>query len=176
MTFANSKLRWLTVLVATGLIPALILPGCGARSEAEGLCGDVTAVASDAQKMKYVKEWIASHLSDQKFLESIRRNPTLRHKDERLPESGGLDWKYLGVAAELTRVEFNRHYYQSGGADADRYGSVSLQLGRSFIVIRLGSTNDLGLDWSPEYLSKLKAFGDDVFVFCDGSADSHTPG
>ncbi len=147
------------------LMLAALLPACG-EGTYESACRGVTAIASDAQKMRYVKGWIDARLSDRRFVESLRKSGTLEHNDPRNLQFGGLDWKYLGLPGDSASLQFNMPLSKSGGWDVGRIGSVSLLYLRTFIVIRLTPANDLGLDWPAEELAKAKAVGDEVFVIC----------
>jgi hypothetical protein len=116
--------------------------------------------------MKYVKEWIAARLNDQKFRESLRSDYLLDSDDERMREFGGFDWKYLGIHESVGVLEFNRTFESPGGWNVDRIHSVEIWLGRKSIVIRLSP--DMEREWTPEVMARLKPVGEDVFVNCGG--------
>ena len=160
--------RFVIVFAATALTLAFILPGCGTRSLEEERCSALTAIASDTAKMRYAKEWIASHLSDKRFLESLRTRSELGYSDARMLD---LDWEFLGIPRELVTLQFNIDVSDSGGRNIERIDSASIRFGRSFIIIRLSAAKDFGLHWLPERLAKIKAVGDGVFVYCDRGGD-----
>ena len=144
-----------------------VLLGCGPLSARGEVCRAITAIASDAKKMQYVKAWAASRLSEKDFVEQLRTRNTFESNDER--SYGGLDWQRIGIEEGLASVEFNLGLSDAGGWDINQIHSVSIRRGRSMIVIRLSSANDLGLYWTPERLAELKPVVEDVFVYCDGS-------
>ena len=144
---------------------AAVLPACG-ESSYERACRGVTAIASDVQKMSYVKGWIDARLSDRRFVESLRKHKALEHNDPRNLQYGGLDWEYLGIPGDMASLQFDMPLSKSGGWDVDRIGAVSLLYYRTFIVISLRPAKDPGLEWPTEELAKAKAIGDGVFVSC----------
>lgn len=154
------KSRRLALFLAAGLLASA---SCSRTSE---VCTSLTAIASDAQKMRYAKEWILSHLADHDFRESLRISNSFDHDDGRIQEFGGLDWKYLGVPDRYAELRFNMPVTDSIEWDITRVGSASLRWGRSFILIKLSSAKDMGLPWSPEDFARLKPVGDGVFVNC----------
>lgn len=129
-------------------------------------CAGVTAIASDAQKMRYVKSWIASRTSDQEFMNEIRRNRFAEPGDARLKEYIGLDWAYLGLNPEFASLAFNVKNAGKHDFDATEIGSVSIGQGRSMIIIRMNNSEDFGLLWPAEELSRLRPVADEVFVYC----------
>jgi len=117
--------------------------------------------------MRYAKKWIASHLADPRFLESIQKRSTFEYGDERTASLGGLDWKYLGYPEQFASLQFNMGITDSGKWDVTQVHSASLRQGRSFIIIKLSAAKHLGLFWSPEDLAEIRAVSKDVFVYCD---------
>ena len=164
LVILDGKLRRAMVVAAAASMLALILPGCGTRSLEEERCIALTAIASDTEKMRYAKEWIASHLSDKRFQESLRTRSELGSNDPRMLD---FDVKYLGIPRELVTLQFNMDVSDSGGRDIKQIDSASIRLGRTYIIIRLSAANDFGLLWPPEMLAEIKAVGDGVFVYCD---------
>ncbi len=149
------------------LVLAVGLLGSSPYSQASEVCASLTTIASDAQKMRYAKEWIVSHLADRDFLKSLRIRNSFRHDDERVKRFGGLDWKYLGFPERYyVELRFNMPVTDSIEWDITQVGSASLRWGRSFILIKLSSAKDMGLPWSPEDFARLKTVGDGVFVHC----------
>jgi hypothetical protein len=140
---------------------------CLSCSQRQNPCDAVDAIARDAKKMAYVREWITSRLANQKFLESVGTRHTFTYGDERVGEFGVVDWKYLGFANELASLRFNMDTTESGKWDSTRIDSVSLQQGRVAIIIRLSSAEDFQSAWPPEALEKMHSVADDVLVYCD---------
>ena len=141
------------------------LSGCEQQSPVRQLCGLLTAIASDPNKVAYIKKWIGSHLEDEKFRETLRDFNSLRAHDERMQRFGDLDWKYLGIAEGIGTVEFHGAL-NAGHLDVSRINAVEMSVGRSSIFVRLSSDNSAGQSWSPEHLAEMRAFGEDVFVSC----------
>ena len=158
------------IFIAAALTLAVFLPACGTQSDDERRCSAITKIAGDAQKMRYAKEWIASHLSDRRFREILRKGRSFEHNDYRIQEFGSLDWEFLGIPADFASLDFNLVLNEAGQWDIDRIDSASLTVGRVSIIVRLGPGKGLGLDWPPEELAKIRPVGEDVFVYC-GSAD-----
>jgi hypothetical protein len=129
-------------------------------------CAGVTRIASDSQKMTYVKSWIASRTSDQEFMNEVRRNRFFEPGDPRLHEHIDLDWAYLGLTPELVSLAFNVKNAAKRDFDATRIESVSLGQGRTTIIIRLSKSEDFGLLWPTEELSRIKPIADEIFVYC----------
>ena len=66
-------------------------------------------------------------------------------------------------------MEFNINEPGKHDLDASDIASVCLTQGRSGIIIKLHAAGDLGLQWPPEAMSKLRPISGDVFVYCDNS-------
>jgi len=132
-------------------------------------CNGVTAIARDPQKMKYVQAWAASRTHDERFMAALRESSSFVRGDPRSRHYIDLDWSYLGFSRDLAWVEFNTNEVDQHDIDAAEIGSVSVTQGRSSIIIKLSAAGDLGLQWPPEAMKKLKPISDDVFVYCDSS-------
>ncbi len=164
---STKKLLCGNALAVVAFAVFFVLFGCGPLSADGEVCRAITAIASDPKKMQYVKAWAASRLSEKDFVERLRTRNSFESNDER--NYGGLDWQRIGIEEGLASVEFNLGLGDAGGWDVNQIHSVSIRRGRSMIVIRLGSANNLGLYWTPERLAELKSVGQDVFVYCDGN-------
>jgi hypothetical protein len=130
-------------------------------------CAGLTAIASDGQKMERVKAWLASRMSDKDFMDAVRQNRYFEPGDPRLQKYIDLDWRYLGFVPEYASLVFNSRNIERHDFDAGEIESVSLGQGRSSIIIRLGSAEDLGLRWPAQEAKKMKAVRADVFVYCE---------
>ena len=122
----------------------------------EEICSFLTAIASDASKMKYVKQWIASRLADAKYLESLRAANTEYSDDEALRTFGDLDWESLGIATGAARLRYLMEL-KNPGWDVDHIYAVEISLARKSIVIDLAHSNRF---------AELKFVGEDVYVDC----------
>jgi hypothetical protein len=129
-------------------------------------CAGLTAIASDAQKMKYVEAWIYSRTTDHKFMNELRRNRFFAPGDGRMQEYVDLDWTYLGLNPKLVSLAFNVKNAGARDFAATQIGSVSIGQGRSMILIRLNDSRDFGLLWPVEDLSRIEPIADQVFVYC----------
>jgi len=152
--------------IVTSLLASVLLT-CAACSPRGDSCSAIDAIANDTTKMHYAREWIASHLADPKFRESVQRRHTFDFGDERISQFGMVDWKYLGFAKELASLRFNMATTNSGEWDISRIDSVSLQQGRVAIVIRLSSLESFQSFWPQEVLAKMHSVANDVLVYCD---------
>lgn len=158
----------------SGMVPIVVvatlmagLVGCGLQSPGEQWCGLLTSIANDPNKVSYTKQWIGTHLADERFRESLRDLRTLPSHDGRMKEFGAFDWKYLGIADGAGWLEFHGALESSGRLDVSRINAVEVSIGRSSILVRLSSENSARQTWSPEHLEETRAVGDDVFVYCD---------
>jgi len=157
------------VLLASGVVTALAVTFFLFVFEwgelHDDTCAGVTRIAGDAQKMKYVKSWIASRTADQEFINEIRASRFFQRGDPRLQQMD-LDWAYLGLTPEFVSLAFNVKSASDPEFEATKIESVSIGQGRSTIIIRLNESEDFGLLWPAEELSKIKPVADDVFVYC----------
>jgi hypothetical protein len=135
-----------------------------AHKDGSQICGDLTAIAGDAPKMKYVRDWAISRMNDPQFMQAVRQYGRFRADPKKYID---LDWGYLGFTPLSGWMEFNIKLDDWSDADATEVGSVSLHRGRSFIIVGLRANGDLALEWPPAEMSKLKAVGSDVFVYCE---------
>lgn len=157
------------VLFASGVVTALVVTFFLLLFEREklhdGTCAGVTRIAGDAQKMKYVKSWIASRTADQEFMNEIRTSKFFQRGDPRLQQVD-LDWTYLGLTPEFVSLTLNVKSVNDSEIEASKIESVSIGQGRSTIIIRMSGSEDFGLLWPAEELSKIRPVADDVFVYC----------
>jgi hypothetical protein len=149
----------------------VVLPGCDSQSPGVQYCELITTIARDPDKMTYIKEWIASHLEDERFRETLRDLHTVRAEDERMQRFGDLDWKYLGIAQGIGTLSFHGALEtDSGRLDVSRINGVELSVGRSSIYVRVTAEDFARQTWSPQHLPGMKAFGEDVFIDCGADA------
>jgi hypothetical protein len=135
-------------------------------------CRQLTALAQDPQKIKYVREWAASRLNDPSFMNAVRQYDGWFRTDWH-HQYIDLDRGYLGLYPDAW-VEFN--IYTDADiryVNAKKVGSISLHVIRSSIIIGLRGEAGLGLIGTPEYMKTLKGFGNQVFVDCECTPDIH---
>jgi hypothetical protein len=128
-------------------------------------CSQLTAIASDPQKIAYVRAWVASRSQDERFMTAVKTDARFDHDDPGTWQSIDLDWQRLGLSPINARLEFNDGFAPYVRTLGIR--SVSLYQGRSGIIIGL-SAGDLGLgSWSTEQVRQLRLVADGVYVYCD---------
>jgi hypothetical protein len=128
-------------------------------------CNQLTAIASDPQKVAYVRAWMASRSQDERFMTAVKTHARFDHDDPGTRQSLDLDWQRLGLSPINARLEFNDGFAPYVRTLGIR--SVSLYQGRSGIIIGLNA-GDLGLgSWGAEEVRKLRRVGDGVYVYCD---------
>jgi hypothetical protein len=158
-----------TLLAAAAVAGFFLLLGRQIQGTYDKTCMTVSAIATDAQKMRYVQAWAAARIRDQRFMEAIRESPSFERGDPRSPHYIDLDWRSLGFMPELAWIEFNLNRRDGSTVDAMDIASVSLTQGRSTIIIRLNAAGDLGLHWPPDAMAELRPVSQDVFVDCEFS-------
>lgn len=153
------------------------LDGCGSHgwgyivagrlipSPYDETCTALSAIATDAQKMSYVRAWAAARIRDERLVDAIRGSDWFIRGDP-TPHYIDLDWRYLGFGPSLAWVEFNSNPRDGIAIDAMDIASVTLTQIRTSIIIRLNAAGDLGLHWPPEAMGKLRPISNDVFVYC----------
>ncbi len=117
--------------------------------------------------MEYAKEWIVRGLTDRAFRQSIRNSHVLNDSDERLQAFGGFDWRYLGFPERYAELVFIMPATKSEGWDTTKVHSVTLDWGRSFILIKLSPEGGFGFPLSSDDAGKIMAVGDGIYVYCD---------
>ena len=159
--------QWKVVLATLlGALTLVAFSGCKPRSEVGQLCAIVTTIASDRDKVRYVKQWAESHLRDERFRATLRSRHEVMAWEERLRESGDLDWKYLGIAGGTGELEFHGPILDSGETDESKIGAVEIWVGRSSVLVRLSQDASTSPPWLPGHMSEMKPMSEDAFVFC----------
>jgi hypothetical protein len=126
-------------------------------------CDRLAAVASDPQKVKYVREWVAARMQDERFMTVARQSPYFDRRDPTMWRYIDLDSRRLGF--DPTLVLFNDGFGADVRANGLRYSQI--HLGRPSIIIQVNPTADLEAEWSAADRGRLRAFGDGAVVFCD---------
>lgn len=137
------------------------------QSVHDDTCTALMAIASDAEKMSYVRTWLAARVNDEKFMDALRKNRTF---DRNLPatrEYIDLDWRYLGFLPQYAWLGFELEEAGKEGPDAGGIASMSLNQFRSSIVIKVSAAGDLGFQWTPEEQKRVRSVGNDIFVYCE---------
>lgn len=176
MRASSKKRSWSSVAtanvvlgIATAIALAFYLAGHRVQRLHDDTCSVLTAIASDSQKMQYVKGWVASRTNDETFMDEVRQNRYFEQGDPRLREFIDLNWNYLGFVPQDASLVFNVKDPEQRDFEAAAIESVSLRQGRSTIIIKLSSAGDLGLMWPAEALQKIKAVRADIFTHCEYS-------
>jgi hypothetical protein len=128
-------------------------------------CSRLAAVASDPQRVRYVREWVAARMKDERFMATARQSPYFDRRDPTMWRYIDLDPRRLGF--DPTLVQFNDGF----GADVRANGLTYVQifLGRPSIIIETSAAADVGSEWSTEDRAKLRAFSPGALVICDYS-------
>lgn len=134
---------------------------------AERQCNSVTAIAKDTQKIRYVKEWVATRTANRDFVEAVVKNRWFLRAGSLAAQYIDIDWRYLGFYPDRAWVGFNVDDAEARGADPARIASISLNQGRTGIILKLNPTDDVVGDGPPGNPSTVRSVGDDVFVYCD---------
>jgi hypothetical protein len=128
-------------------------------------CNALAAVASDPQKVEYVREWMVGRMKDAEFMVAAERLP---YFEQRNP----LEWPYVHLDARRlgfapTLVQFNGDDGEDVRANGLRYAQI--HAGRPSIIIQLDPADDLGPEWSAKDREQLRVFSPGAFVLCDYS-------
>ena len=126
-------------------------------------CNRLAAVSSDPQRVKYVREWLAARMRDERFMAVARESPYFDRRDPTLWRYIDLDQHQLGF--DPTLVQFNDGFGADVRANGLRYAQI--QLGRPSVIIQVNPAADLGMEWSAADRARLRAFSESAFVFCD---------
>lgn len=134
----------------------------------QGRCAAFARTAKDAQKMKYVREWVARRTAEKEFMELVVKYRAFETFSPFTPQYIDIDWRYLGFHPQAAWVGFNIDDADEQGADPARVLSISLNQRRAGIILKLRPTDDVvGQFGPPGNLSTLEPVGEDVFVYCD---------
>jgi hypothetical protein len=126
-------------------------------------CNRLAAVASDPQRVKYVREWMASRMKNQGFMAAATYLPYFERRDFTTWHHIHLDTGQLGF--DPTLVQFNADDGADVRANGLRYAQI--HLGRPSVIIQVNPAADLGAEWSAADRARLRAFSEGAFVFCD---------
>lgn len=134
----------------------------------EGKCTAFTGIAKDAQKMNYVREWVAKRTASKEFMELVVKYRAFEQFSPYTPKYIDLDWRYLGFDPRAAWIGFNINDAEEQGADPARILSISLNQGRAGVILKLNPTDDVvGKFGPPGNKSSVKPVGNDAFVYCD---------
>lgn len=152
------------IVVALSISPRPVTSPRLAGPYDDETCNALAAIATDPQKVRYVRSWFAKRAQDPKFMYELSEDEVFMPREPRTREQIDLDWSYLGLDPKWKAASFNirgRKPYT-----ADRVKSITLYQGRSEVTIGMSADGDLGFDPQPADLESMRSFGDDVFVSC----------
>lgn len=130
-------------------------------------CAALAATARDAQKMQYVREWLAKRTANEEFMDVVVKYRAFEQFSPFTPKYVDIDWRYLGFDPRAAWLGFNINDAEEG-SDPARILSVSLNQSRAGIILKLRPTDDVvGRFGPPGNLNSVKPVSDDVFVYCD---------
>jgi hypothetical protein len=140
----------------------------GMRASDEAACNRVKTIAQDAEKMKYVREWVAKRTANKEFMALVVKYRWFEQFSPYTPQYIDIDWRYLGFDPRSAWVGFNVDDARQRGGDPVRILSVSLNQGRTGVILKLKPTDDVVGDLGPPGdPSTVTPIGDDVFIYCD---------
>ena len=128
-------------------------------------CNVLAAVASDPQRVRYVREWMAARMKDEEFMADARKLPYFERRNPTMWPHVDLDAGRLGFPPTL--VQFNGDDGADVRANGLRYAQI--HAGRPSIIIQLDPAADLGAEWTAKDRQQLRAFSPGAFVYCDCS-------
>lgn len=131
----------------------------------DDICNDLAAVASDPQKVQYVRAWMAARMKDEEFMAEAVKLPFFQRIGQAWLPDIHLDTDRLGF--QPTLVHFNNDDGEDVRAHGLRYAQI--HLGRVSLVIQFDPSADLGAEWSAADRQMLREFSPGAFVFCDHS-------
>ena len=157
----------LIVCAAMALVVVVTLSVLQMQGAHAATCDRLAAIAEDPQKMRYVRDWVASRTTDARFMEAVRESSSFARGDPRTWQYIDLDWGYLGFAPKVAWLEFNIKAADVRGVDTATIQSVTLNQERSSIIIKLDATDEFELEWLPEEMKKVRSVAKGVFVYCE---------
>jgi hypothetical protein len=129
----------------------------------DDICNELAAIASDPQKMQYVREWMAALMIDEKFMAEAVKVPFFQPIGGVWLPDIHLDTDRLGF--QPTLVHFNNDDGEDVRANGLRYAQI--HSGRVSLIIQFDPSADLGAEWSAADRQKLREFSPGAFVLCD---------
>jgi hypothetical protein len=135
----------LSIVVAVYISPRPAKPPSPAGPYDDAMCNALAAIASDPQKVAYVRAWFVRRANDPKFMYELNDDMDFAPRAPRTLKSIDLDWSYLGLNPAYTAASFNIRGYGRKPYTADRFKSVTLYHGRANITIGLSPDGDLGV-------------------------------
>jgi hypothetical protein len=155
------------VTIVAVAVAAYFSPPADKRSPLAGpyddaTCNALAAIATDPQKVSYIRWWFAKRTQNAKFMYELNEDESFMPNQPRTLEQIDLDWKYLGLNPKWKAASFN--FRGSKPVTADRVKSITLYQGRSEVTIGMSADGDLGFD--PQPVTRMKSFNNNVFVLC----------
>lgn len=133
-------------------------------------CHGISEIARDSDKNRYLRLWSKEKLADNNFLQIMREQTEINLiMFPEMQSKLNLDWIFLGLQAERGRVRLNPNIYGSQKSNStirSNVKSISVEQGRMSIIIKTEDHGDLGLDWPPQTLSKIRVIDEKVSVYC----------
>ncbi len=134
----------------------------------QAACTRVEDISRDAQKMKYVKDWVTTRSGNKEFVDAAIEYKWFDRASPMTPRYIDLDWRYLGFDPQSAWVAFNIDDAEARPAGAATINSISLNQGRHGIIVKLDTASDLVIELGPPgNLSTIRPVSADVFVYCD---------
>jgi hypothetical protein len=132
-------------------------------------CAPLMEIARNEQKTLYLKNWMSEQLKSPDFLTLMNQYPTVRLNDQPyLVSQLGIDWAYLGLNSEFASVAINRYYKDRDDfTDVHTIRSISVGSGRSLLIMKTAHSDELGLDWPEDALSRIQSVNDEIYIQCD---------
>lgn len=144
------------------------------RNPGSSSCSVVESIAKDESRIGYIKGWIEQSISNQELLELMGWLGRVRSLDN--PEKMSqlkIDWSFLGLNPRLSFVALNRDYDdRESYTNPNNIKSISFGEGRNSVIIKIGSSEGLGLN--EHALERIKQIGPDVYVFCEKYSGTST--
>lgn len=133
-------------------------------------CNGLINISKDSEKNLYLRYWIRDRLADDIFAKTLQEKMDINLSNNPDLESYlRLDWEFLGLLAERGVVRFNPYIPRKDRLEKDissHIKSVSIEQGRMSLIIKVGENDDLGLNWSPQTLAKVRVIDDKISVYC----------
>lgn len=155
-------------LMRTGLLLVVSVFYIGCSDPSAESCAKIESIASDPEKIAYLKSWIEERMSQEEFLRHMGSLGRVNAIDDRAHFLElGLDLDLLGIDASHGFVRL--HGKANTGAaymQKSNITSFSIGEGRSGVLILLDDEDVMGRLEAGGDHDGLRSFADDIFVFC----------
>lgn len=149
------------------IISVLSLSACyQGKSEANGICDKLEAIASNNSKVSYLKTWVNKFEDVGDTLKSGVISSGFVDV-RKYPSNFNLDWEEIGLPVGLASIRINGENIDYLNLDYDSVDSISIGYGgRAFLVFKYKSRQSWGVESLNILDGEKRILNDSIMLVC----------